>query len=78
MTADLWHQLLGALALAPARQQALRDEINTIHAKDGWTKVIVFAPDGAAFDGAARALQTLGRPVHSQNLGSQLGASRGS
>ena len=58
-----WAELLNALADAPARQKALRDTIDTIHAHDKWTKVIVFAPVGPPFDSARAALMKLGRPV---------------
>ena len=54
-----WDELLGAMAAAPARQQALRATIEAIHAADGGTKVVVFAPSGAAFEGARAALGAL-------------------
>ena len=62
-TDAVWRELLEALAAAPSRQQALRDTIDGILAKDAWTKVIVFAPAGKAFESAREALTRLGRPV---------------
>ncbi|KAL1514920.1 hypothetical protein AB1Y20_004000 [Prymnesium parvum] len=58
-----WDSLLGVLAEAPSRGKVLCDLIGQIHAEDEWTKIIVFAPAGAAFRAASDALRQLGRPV---------------
>jgi hypothetical protein len=59
----VWRLLLDAAAKEPARQQALRDLVEEVDGREEWTKVIVFAPDGAAFAAAAAALRALRRPV---------------
>ena len=60
----LWGRLLDAAAEEPARQRALRAVADEIHSREEQrTKVVVFAPEGAAFDAAAAALRGLGRPV---------------
>ena len=59
---SMWDKLLAAAAADPARQAALRGIIAEVHAEDAWTKVIVFAPEGAAFDSAAAALRQMKKP----------------
>jgi hypothetical protein len=59
----VWRLLLDAAAKEPARQQALRDLVEEVDGREEWTKVVVFAPDGAAFAAAAAALRALRRPV---------------
>jgi hypothetical protein len=71
-----WADLQRALAAEPSRQQALRDTIDRIHEADAWTKVVVFAPGGAAFDSAHAALKKLGRPILAAEAASD-GASDG-
>jgi hypothetical protein len=59
----VWDELLAATACAKERQAALRAIVDKVHAEEEWTKVVVFAPAGSAFDSAAAALRALPRPV---------------
>ena len=56
---SVWDDLLTALSDAPERQQALRDTVAAILAADDATKVVIFAPAGAAFESARAALAAL-------------------
>ena len=59
----VWDELLAAAAAAKERQAALRAIVDQVRADEEWTKVVVFAPAGSAFDSAAAALRALPRPV---------------
>ena len=59
----VWDELLAATACAKERQAALRAIVDKVRAEEEWTKVVVFAPAGSAFDSAAAALRALPRPV---------------
>ena len=60
VTEAQWEELLASLVAAPSRQKALRETIERIHTgADGATKVVVFAPAGAGFEAARKALETL-------------------
>jgi hypothetical protein len=59
----VWDQLLATAARAKERQAALRAIVEQVHAVEAWTKLVVFAPAGSAFESAAEALRALRRPV---------------
>ena len=59
----LWQNLMDTIAAAPSRQRMLCELVSDIHEQDAETKIVVFAPAGAAFAAAAEALVGLKAPT---------------